>query len=76
MRLTSYLVLKGISKLHHFRFDKESPGSVFVRKYTSDENEKEISLQKRGITWPSVVVSLNITFLSFIETSYFLVCFL
>ena len=39
--------LKGISKLYHFRFDKESPGSVFVRKYISDESEKEISLQRR-----------------------------
>ena len=39
--------LEGISKLYHFRFDKESPGSVFVQKYISDESEKEISLKRR-----------------------------
>ena len=48
----SHALKLGISTLYHFRFDKESPGSVFVRKYTSDESEKEISLQRRGITWP------------------------
>jgi hypothetical protein len=44
--------VKGISKLYHFRFSKESPGSVFPRKHTSDESEVEISLVRRGITWP------------------------
>lgn len=43
---------KGIRKYYHFRFSKESPGSVFVRKHTSDDSEEEISLLRRGITWP------------------------
>ena len=35
--------LKGITKLHHFRFTAECPGSVFV-KALSDSIEKEINL--------------------------------
>ena len=43
--------LKGIRQYHHFRFTKEDPGYVYVRKTVTDSEER-ICLVRRGITWP------------------------
>ena len=44
--------LKGIKKNHHFKFTSHSPGAVFVRK-TSGDDEKEIQLLKDPTWKPS-----------------------
>ena len=41
-------VLKGITKMHHFRFSNTHPGKVFVKSKSSD-SERLITLQKA--TW-------------------------
>jgi len=41
--------LKGISKMHHFRFTSDHPGHVFVRN-SSDDTERKIKLIK-DISW-------------------------
>lgn len=41
--------LKGISKMHHFRFTADHPGCVFVRS-SSDDTEKKIKLVK-DLSW-------------------------
>lgn len=41
--------LKGISKMHHFRFTADHPGCVFVRN-SSDDTERKIKLVK-DLSW-------------------------
>ena len=44
--------LKGISKMHHFRFTADHPGCVFVRN-CSDDTERKIKLVKDPLWQPS-----------------------
>ncbi|XP_070552474.1 uncharacterized protein [Ptychodera flava] len=43
--------LKGIRYYHHFRFTKDDPGAVYVRKIVTDD-ELRVNLVKRNVTWP------------------------
>ena len=45
--------LKGITKLHHFRFDSNSPGAVYVKERSSD-SKHQITLTKDTFWHPSV----------------------
>ena len=49
--------LRGISAYHHFRFTKDDPGAVYVKKSISDPEER-VYLVKRGVTWPPTDESL------------------
>ena len=44
--------LKGITKLHHFRFDANSPGAVYIKERSSD-SERQITLTKNNSWCPS-----------------------
>ena len=39
--------LKGITKMHHFRFSRSDPGKVFVKNRWSDKNERCINLLRQ-----------------------------
>lgn len=39
--------LKGITKMHHFRFSRSDPGKVFVKSRWSDKNERCINLLRQ-----------------------------
>ncbi|XP_033103474.1 uncharacterized protein LOC117106237 isoform X2 [Anneissia japonica] len=49
---TTFKKLKGILSYHHFRFDSNSPGSVFVKEYMTSE-EKEFNLLRKDVAVPS-----------------------
>ncbi|XP_070565258.1 uncharacterized protein [Ptychodera flava] len=50
--LSAYLKpLKGIRKYHHFRFNKDNPGKVYVKE-VHDEIETEIALVRNCVAWP------------------------
>ena len=40
--------LKGITKMHHFRFSSSNPGKVFVKTKLSDKNERCINLLRQS----------------------------
>lgn len=47
---TIQTALKGISKMHHFRFTADQLGVVFVKNYSDDAEERQINLLKL-VTW-------------------------